>query len=79
MENQFSASDLNVSSITALSNVKEVQYVKKSKINVFILIAMVVFTTFFVFLSVYKFDGTAKPQVIHAASSYNSQVQQIAK
>lgn len=79
MENQLSASDLSVSNITVLSNVKEVKDVKKSKINALILIALLIFTAFFVFLSVYKFDGTVKPQVTRTVSSYNNQVQQIAK
>lgn len=71
---------MSVSNITALSNVKEVQGVKKGKINIVILIVMIVFTAFLVFLSVYKFEGTVKPQAVqHAAAAYNNQVQQLTK
>lgn len=79
MENQFSPSDLSVSKITALSNVKEVILVKKSKISILMLIAMIIFTVFFVFLSVYKFDGAVTSHSTQAVSSYNNQVQQLAK
>jgi hypothetical protein len=79
MENQFSPSDLSVSKITALSNVKEVISVKKSKISIFILSTMIIFTVFFVFLSVYKFDGVVTSHRTQVVSSYNNQVQQMAK
>ena len=80
MENQFTPSDLSISNITALSNVKEVAYTKKSKINIVVLIVMIVFTAFFVFLSVYKFSPTTTTvQKSQAVSSYNNQVQQMAK
>jgi len=79
MENQFSSSDLSVSNITALSNVKEVTDVKTSKSSAFILIAMVIITGLLVFLSVYQFGGTVNLQKTQAAASYNSQVRQIAK
>ena len=79
MENQFSPSDISVSNIAALSNVKEVAYTKKSKLSVIVLIVMIIFTGFFVFLSVYKFGGPVVLQKSQAVSSYNNQVQQIAK
>jgi hypothetical protein len=79
MDNQFSASDISVSNIAVLSNVKEVVSVKKSYLGIFALIFMIVFAGLLVFLSVYKFDTTVKPQVAHATSSYNNQVQQLTR
>jgi hypothetical protein len=77
MDNQFSPDNLSVSNITALSNVKEIKEVKKSKVSALILIAMIIFTGLLVFLSVYQFNATVKPQTAHATSSYNSQVKQL--
>jgi hypothetical protein len=79
MDNQFSPSDLSVTNIAALSNAKEVVVTKKNKISILILIAMIVFTVFFVFLSVYNFGGATKLQKTQEVSSYNKQVQQMAK
>jgi len=80
MDNQFSPESLSVSNITALSNVKEIASVKKSKVSALILIAMVISAGLLVFLSVYQFDVTVKPQsTVHATSSYNKQVQQLTK
>jgi hypothetical protein len=80
MDNQFSASNLSVTNIAALSSVKEVVSVKKSKASALILIAMMIFAGLLVFLSVYQFNGVAKPlTTMHATSSYNKQVQQLAK
>jgi len=79
MDNQFSPSDMSVSNIAALSNAKEVVVTKKNKISILILIAMIVFTVFFVFLSVYNFNGSTKLQKTQEVSSYNKQVQQMAK
>ncbi len=80
MDNQFSKSNLSVSNITALSNVKEVTSIKKSKISALILIAMIIFACLLVFLSVYQFDAnTNKPQTAHATSVYNSQVRQLTR
>lgn len=79
MDNQFSPNNLSVSNITALSNVKEVKEVGKSKISAFILIVMVVFTVLLVFLSVYNFGATVKPQGKQAVTSYNNQVKQLSK
>jgi hypothetical protein len=79
MDNQFSVSDLSVSNITALSNVKEIISVKKSKTSIVILIMMVIFAGLLVFLTVYQFGGTVKPLTAHTTSSYNKQVQQLAK
>ena len=79
MENQFSQSNVSVSNITALSNVKEVAPIKNNTLNILVLIIMVVFVGLLVFLSVYKFDVSVKPQVAHATSAYNNQIQQLAK
>jgi hypothetical protein len=80
MDNQFSASNISVSNIAALSNVKEIAPAKKSKISALVLIAMVIFAGLLVFLSVYQFGGgTASPQTVHAASSYGKQVQQLTR
>ena len=79
MDNQFSASDLSVSNITALSNVKEIVPVRKSMVSAFVLIIMVVFAGLLVFLSVYQFGTAVQPQTVHATSSYNNQVQQLTK
>jgi hypothetical protein len=79
MDNQFSASNLSVTNIAALSNVKEIVSVKKSKASIVVLIIMIVFACLLVFLSVYQFDATVKPQTVHATSSYNKQVQQLSR
>ena len=79
MENQFSASELDVSNISALSNTKEVTDTKKSKTSILVLVIMVIFTVFFVFLSVYQFGGNINVEKMHTVSSYNNQVKQMAK
>jgi hypothetical protein len=79
MDNQFSASNISVNNITALSNAKEITLTKKSKISLLVLIVMIIFAGLLVFLSIYQFDATVKPQTVHATSSYNQQVQQLTK
>ena len=79
MDNQLpNTESLNMSQLSALSNVKDLGSEKKNYLHIALLLLMVVFSLFVVGLSIYNFDGLIQNKnikVVHAQDKHSKDVQ----
>ena len=79
MDNQagVGTGNLNISQLNALSNVKDLGSEKKNYFHLVLLLLMILFSIFFVGISVYNFDGLIQNKNIKVVNAQDKHVKDV--